>query len=221
MSLRPFNSLVPFCLLLGGFFPPVMASESASPSPAPKSIVVMGDSIAAGYGVEPDQAFPALLQRKIDKAGLNYKVINAGLSGDTTAGGLRRIDWLLRRPIDLLLLELGGNDGLRGISPEETRRNLNGIITKAKQKYPRAKIVVAGMQMPENMGAEYTEAYREVFPAVAREHDAVLIPFLLEGVGGSAELNQEDRIHPTPAGHRLIAENVWQVLKPVLERDSP
>ena len=177
----------------------------------------MGDSIAAGYGVEPDEAFPAVLQRKIEKAGLNYKIVNAGLSGDTTAGGLRRVSWLLRRPVDILLLELGGNDGLRGISPEETRRNLNGIIAKTKEKYPQALIVVAGMQMPNNMGEEYTQAYREVFPAVAAEHKAVLVPFLLEGVGGTAEFNQEDRIHPTPAGHQIVAENVWRVLKPVLQ----
>lgn len=218
-----FSSLFLRSLLWLALLPGLLASESNSssaPESTPKTIVVMGDSIAAGYGVEPDEAFPAILQRKIERAGLNYKIINAGLSGDTTAGGLRRINWLLRRPVDILLLELGGNDGLRGISPEETRRNLNGIIAKTKEKYPDARIVLAGMQMPENMGEEYTRAYREIFPVVAAENEAALIPFLLEGVGGKAEFNQEDRIHPTPAGHQRVAENIWRVLKPILE-ESP
>jgi acyl-CoA thioesterase I len=183
-----------------------------------KALLVLGDSIAAGYGLEADQAFPALLQEKIDEAGLHYRVINGGLSGDTTAGGLRRIDWLLKQKIDLLLVELGGNDGLRGITPEETRKNLLGILTKAKEKYPKLKIVVAGMQMPANMGEDYTKKYRDVFPSVAKETGATLIPFLLEGVAGQVELNQPDRIHPNPEGHKIVAGTVWKILKPILEQ---
>ena len=136
--------------------------------------------------------------------------------GDTTAGGLRRISWLLRQKVDVLLLELGGNDGLRGIDPDETRKNLRGIIAKVKEKNPNALIVIAGMQMPENMGKDYTTRFRDVFPTVAREHNATLIPFFLEGVGGKADLNQADRIHPTAEGHRIIAATIWKVLQPVL-----
>src|SRR5688572_25606059 len=183
----------------------------------PKRIVVLGDSIAAGYGLDTEEAFPALIQEKIQRAGLNYAVINAGVSGDTTAGGLRRIGWLLRQPVHLLILELGGNDGLRGISPEETEKNLRGIIEKVREKYPSAQIVIAGMQMPENMGPEYVAKFRGIFPRVAKETKAALIPFLLEGVGGKAGLNQPDRIHPTAEGHRIVAENVWKTLKPLLE----
>ena len=181
-----------------------------------KTVLVLGDSIAAGYGLDPEEAFPALLQEKVDKSGLPYKVVNAGLSGDTTAGGLRRISWLLRQKVDVLLLELGGNDGLRGIDPDETRKNLRGIIAKVKEKNPNTLIVIAGMQMPENMGKDYTTRFRDVFPTVAREHNATLIPFFLEGVGGKADLNQADRIHPTAEGHRIIAATIWKVLQPVL-----
>jgi len=188
-----------------------------------KSIVVLGDSIAAGYGVEPEEAYPALLQEKIDRAGLNYKVINGGVSGDTSAGGLRRIDWLLRQKVDLLVLELGGNDGLRGISPDATSKNLQGIIDKVREKYPDAKILITGMEMPGSMGADYTARFRAVFSSLAQKNKTAFLPFLLEGVGGKAELNQADRIHPTPEGHKIVAENVWKVLKPMLEerKDSP
>lgn len=183
-------------------------------------MVVMGDSLAVGYGLDPSEAFPALLQAKIDKAGLDVTVANAGLSGDTTAGGLRRIDWLLRRKMDVLLIELGGNDGLRGIPIEETRSNLQGIVDRARAKYPDVKIVIAGMQMPPNMGEEYTSRFRELFPALARRNGAVLIPFLLEGVGADPELNQSDLIHPNAEGQRRVAENVWKVLKPLLEGED-
>jgi acyl-CoA thioesterase-1 len=182
----------------------------------PKRIVVLGDSIAAGYGLDAEEAFPALIQEKIQRARLNYTVVNAGVSGDTTAGGLRRIGWLLRQPVHILILELGGNDGLRGISPEETEKNLRGIVEKVREKYPSAQIVLAGMQMPENMGPDYVAKFREIFPRVAKETKSALVPFLLEGVGGKAELNQPDRIHPTAEGHRIVAENVWKTLKPLL-----
>jgi acyl-CoA thioesterase-1 len=186
----------------------------------PKTILVLGDSLAAGYGVDSDEAYPALLQRKIDAIRLNYEVVNAGVSGDTTAGGLRRVSWVLRAPVDIFILELGGNDGLRGISPDETEKNLNEIIGKVKEKNPSAKIVIAGMQMPEIAGREFTEKFRATFVKVAKKNGAALIPFLLEGVGGKPELNQPDRIHPTPEGHRIVAENVWKVLKPLLNQNG-
>jgi acyl-CoA thioesterase I len=195
--------------------PPVSANSSR------KTVVVLGDSLAAGYGLEASEAFPFLLQEKIDAAGWNFQVINAGVSGETSAGGLRRIEWLLKRPIDVLLIELGGNDGLRGISPETTRTNLQAIIDKTRMKFPRIQIVIAGMQMPANMGSEYTARFKEVFPDLAKKNDASLISFLLEGVGGREELNLPDRIHPTAEGHKIVAENVWRVLKPLLESMQP
>lgn len=202
-----------FCLGLALSLLCVSAAE-------PKRILVLGDSIAAGYGLDQEEAFPALINEKIQQAGLRYTVVNAGVSGDTTAGGLRRIGWLLRQPVEILILELGGNDGLRGISPEETEKNLGGIIDKVREKYPSTQIVLTGMQMPENMGAEYTGKFRELFGRVAKEKKAALVPFLLEGVGGKAELNQPDRIHPTAAGHQIVAENVWKTLKPLLVEGS-
>lgn len=181
-----------------------------------RTILILGDSLAAGSGVDLDEAFPALLQKKIDDAGLNYEIVNAGVSGDTTAGGLRRIDWLLRRKVDILVLELGGNDGLRGISPVTTRTNLQTIIDRTRAKYPDARIVIAGMQMPPNMGEEYNSAFRQVFPDLAKSNKTALIPFLLEGVGGKPEMNLPDQIHPNPEGHRIVADNVWKILKPLL-----
>jgi acyl-CoA thioesterase-1 len=181
-----------------------------------RTILILGDSLAAGYGVDPDEAFPALLQKKVDGAGFKCEVINAGVSGDTSAGGLRRIDWLLRRKIDVLVLELGGNDGLRGMSPASTRTNLQTIIDRTKIKYPQARIVIAGMQMPPNMGREYTAAFRQIFPDLAKANHAALVPFLLEAVGGEPELNLPDQIHPNPEGHRIVADNIWKVLKPLL-----
>lgn len=186
----------------------------------PKNVLILGDSLAAGYGVEREQAFPALLQMKIEAAKLPYRMVNGGVSGDTTAGGLRRIDWLLKQPVDILIVELGGNDGLRGIAPEATKANLQGIIDKAKQKYPGIRIMVTGMQMPANMGEDYTKAFAAIFPAVAKANNAVLLPFLLEGVGGKEELNQQDGIHPNPKGHAIVAETVWKVLEPMLKQDN-
>ena len=185
----------------------------------PGRIVVLGDSITAGFGLEdPDQAYPALLQRKIDAAGLRYTVANAGLSGDTTAGGLRRVDWALGEGADVLIIALGGNDGLRGLSPRQTEENLLGIIKKARAKSPAIAVIIAGMQMPENMGREFVEKFSAVFPRVAREAGVTLLPFLLEGVGGVPELNQADMIHPTPEGQKKVAENVWKVLEKVLRK---
>ena len=183
-----------------------------------QTIVVLGDSLAAGYGLDLSESFPALLQKKIDAAGLKFSVVNAGVSGDTSAGGLRRIDWLLKRRVDVLVLELGGNDGLRGIPVGVTKTNLQAIIDRTKQKYPQARIVVAGMQMPPNMGADYSAAFEKIFPDLAQANNAGLVPFLLENVGGKPGLNLPDMIHPTADGHKVVAENVWKALKPVLEK---
>jgi acyl-CoA thioesterase-1 len=184
-----------------------------------KTVVFLGDSLSAGLGVKPTDAFPALIGEKIRAAGLPYQVENAGLSGDTTAGGLRRIDWLLQRKIDVLAIELGGNDGLRGLPVNAIKSNLQAIIDKARAKNPRVKIIIAGMQMPPNVGADYARAFQQVFGEVAQSNNATLIPFLLEGVGGLRELNQADSIHPTAAGHRLIADVVWKTLEPILRAD--
>jgi acyl-CoA thioesterase-1 len=188
---------------------------------SPKTVIVLGDSIAAGNGLDENQAFPTLLQKKIDQAGWKFEVVNAGVSGDTSAGGLRRIDWLLKRTCDVLLLELGGNDGLRGLPVEAMQNNLQSIIDRTRAKYPQAQIVIAGMKMPPNLGADYARAFQQVFSALAKKNKATLIPFLLEGVGGNPELNLPDRIHPTAEGHQIVAENIWKVLHPVLQKLNP
>ncbi len=185
-------------------------------APAARNLVVLGDSLAAGHGVDPSEAWPARVQSRIDAARLPFRVVNAGVSGDTTAGGLRRLDWQLRQPIDVLLVELGGNDGLRGMSPDATRSNLVALVNRTRERSPNTAVVLAGMQMPPSMGPEYTEKFAAVFPAVAREFRLPLVPHLLEGVGGVAELNQPDLIHPTADGHDLVASNVWVVLGPFL-----
>jgi acyl-CoA thioesterase-1 len=205
---------------LTGFGQPAVIEPGKSPAEN-KTIVVLGDSIAAGYGVEPSEAYPSLLQDKINDAGWKCTVVNAGVSGDTSADGLNRINWLLKRKIDVLILELGGNDGLRGVPTSATETNLQTIIDRVKQKYPAAQIVIAGMQMPPNLGEEYRLAFKNIFPSLAAKNHAALVPFLLEGVGGQSELNQPDHIHPTAAGHRVVAENVWKVLKPALARLMP
>jgi acyl-CoA thioesterase-1 len=183
----------------------------------PKMVLFLGDSLAAGYGLQASQAFPALIQQRIDGLNWDFKVINAGLSGDTSAGGLRRIDWLLRGRVDVLVLELGGNDGLRGIDLASTRTNLQGIIDKVKAKNPRVKVVIAGMMVPPNLGQDYTRRFQQMYPELARANQAVLIPFLLEGVAGDTKLNLPDGIHPTAEGHKLVAETVWKHLRPVLQ----
>lgn len=197
---------------------PCLGQESHSHATNPARIVVLGDSLAAGYGLEPDQSFPALLQEKIKREKWNFTVINAGLSGDTSAGGLRRVNWLLREKVDILVLELGANDGLRGISPSTTRSNLQAIIDRTVGKYPDSQIVIAGMKMPPNMGETYTKEFEQVFVELAKANKAALVPFLLEGVGGRADMNQGDRIHPTARGQEILAENVWKILRPLLER---
>lgn len=176
-------------------------------------IVFFGNSLTAGYGLEPEEAFPAIIQTYIDSLGYNYKVVNAGVSGETTASGNSRVDWILKQPLDVFVLELGGNDGLRGIDPAETKINLQSIIYKVKAAKPEATIVLAGMQVPPNMGAEYSDAFRDLYPDLAEINNLPLIEFLLEGVGGDPELNLPDGIHPTAEGHQIVAENVWNTLK--------
>jgi acyl-CoA thioesterase I len=187
---------------------------------AMKTILFFGNSLTAGYGLDPSEAFPALIQHKIDSLDLPYKVINAGLSGETTAGGKNRIDWLLRQKIDVFVLELGANDGLRGIPVSETAKNLQAIIDKVKAKYPDVKMVMTGMEVPPNMGGKYTAEFRVVFKQIAEKNHMALVPFLLEGVGGVRDLNQADGIHPTEKGHRILANNVWKVLQEELYEKS-
>jgi acyl-CoA thioesterase-1 len=217
---RTMPAILAFALGVSIFSAAIFAETPASSAPpaSTKTVVFLGDSLTAGLGVQPTEAFPALVGEKIRAAGLPYQVENAGLSGDTSAGGLRRIDWLLQRRIDLLVLELGANDGLRGLDLKSMKTNLQSIIDKTKAKNPDAKIVLAGMQVPPNLGAEYTAGFQRVFNELARENNATLIPFLLEGVGGHRELNQQDLIHPSPAGHRIIADLVWRTLEPILRQ---
>jgi acyl-CoA thioesterase-1 len=181
-------------------------------------ILFLGTSLTAGLGVEPEEAYPALIERKLDSAGFQLRVVNAGLSGETSAGGLRRIEWLLSQPIGVLVLELGANDALRGQAIGETRNNLQEIVRRTKAAHPDAAIVIAGMEAPPNMGRLYTNEFRRIFREVAEQSQAALIPFLLDGVAGVPGLNQPDGIHPTAEGHAIMADNVWKVLAPVLSR---
>jgi acyl-CoA thioesterase I len=183
---------------------------------ARRTILFVGTSLTAGYGVGEDLAYPAVLQQKIDAAGLPFRVVNAGISGETSAGGLRRIDWSLQQPVDVLVLELGANDGLRGLDPDAMRRNLDEILTRARDRYPDIAIVILGMEAPPNLGSAYTGRFRRVYADLARKYDAALVPFLLDGVAGQAELNIADGIHPSAAGHQIVAGTVWPVLEPVL-----
>jgi len=193
------------------------AAQSSGTRPADKILVVLGDSLSAGFGVDPSEAWPARIQEKIREAGLPWKLVNAGLSGDTSAGGLRRLDWILRRPVDALLLELGSNDGLRGLPLEATRTNLQTVIERTRAKYPKVRIVLACMKMPENLGEAYTRQFETLYRDLAETNKVALIPFLLDGVGGRAELNLPDQIHPNAEGHHRVATNVWKVLQPVLQ----
>ena len=184
---------------------------------ATKRIVFFGDSLTAGYGLEDiNDAFPGVIQTKIDALSLGYTVVNSGVSGETTSGGKNRINWILNQKVDVFILELGANDGLRGIPLAETRRNLQAIIDAVLQKYPSAKIILAGMQLPPNMGQDYTTEFRTIFPELAKKNNLYLIPFLLKDVGGIPRLNQGDGIHPTVAGQKILAKNVWSVLEPII-----
>lgn len=183
-------------------------------------VLFFGTSLTAGYGLAADRAYPALIQQKIDSAGYRFRVVNAGESGATSAGGVRRISWLLQQPVAVLVLELGANDGLRGTDPAVTKLNLEMILDSTAAKCPDCEIVVAAMEAPPNLGVTYTTEFRELFVALASERGATLLPFLLDGVAGIPELNQPDGIHPTERGHRIVAANVWRVLEPVLRRVS-
>ena len=179
-----------------------------------KTILFFGNSLTAGYGLEnPEEAFPAVIQQKIDSLNLPYKVVNAGLSGETTAGGVNRINWLLKQPIDIFVLELGANDGLRGIPVTETKKNLQAILDTVKARYPDAKRILLGMEVPPNMGDKYVSDFRIIFREVAEKNNIPFVPFMLEGVAGNVKLNLRDGIHPTGEGYRIVAENVWEVLR--------
>jgi acyl-CoA thioesterase I len=194
-------------------------SLAVAATPDPRAVVLcFGTSLTAGLGLPPDSAFPALLQRKVDAAGWSFRVINAGVSGETSADAVRRIDWLTTQPVSVLVLESGANDALRGQDLEAARRNLQEIIDRARARSPGVRIVLAGMEAPPNLGARYTQAFHAIFPDLARANRTALIPFLLAGVAGHPELNQEDGIHPNAAGERLVADNVWAVLEPILRR---
>lgn len=202
--------------------PPTKKYTAEDQKPTKKSsdkvILCFGNSLTAGLGLKSTEAFPALIQNKIDSLGYDYKVVNAGLSGETTASGKNRINWVLKQNVDIFILELGANDGLRGIPLTETRQNLQDIIDTVKSKNPNTSIILAGMQIPPNMGQDYTSQFRNIFPKLAQKNDIALIPFLLEGVAGNPDLNQSDGIHPTAEGYEIVSDNVWKVLKNILEQ---
>jgi acyl-CoA thioesterase-1 len=186
-----------------------------SPAP-PTNILFFGDSLTAGYGLSTEEAFPALLEKELNNTSQRVKVTNAGLSGETSAGGLSRIDWVLRQPVDIFVLELGANDGLRGLPLDQTRTNLQAIIDKVKAKYPNVKLVLAGMMVPPNLGKEYTNDFRNIYPDLAAKNKATLVPFLLEGVAGDEKLNLPDGIHPNVEGHKIVAKNLVKVIRPLI-----
>lgn len=182
----------------------------------PKVILFYGDSLTAGYGLSTEEAFPAIVDKTLREKGKAVKVINAGLSGETSAGGLSRLEWVLRQPVDIFVLELGANDGLRGLPLADTRKNLQAIIDKVKKKNPSVRIVVAGMMVPPNMGPDYTASFQKIFPELAKTNNAKLIPFLLQGVAGDEKLNNADGIHPNVEGHKIVATNVLKIVEPLL-----
>ena len=191
---------------------------AAATAPARPRIVVLGDSLTAGYGLAPTQSYPYLLQQKLTDEGYKFEVVNAGVSGDTSAGGVRRLDWALEGDVRVLIVALGGNDGLRGLSVDEMTRNIDQIIAHARRK--DIAVVLAGMEAPPNYGPEYAAAFRSAFQELARQHRVPLIPFLLSGVAADADLNLQDGIHPNPRGAAVVSETVWKALRPVLDRMS-
>lgn len=193
-----------------------VAGEQTADATTKKTILFFGNSLTAGYGIDPEESFAGRIQTRLDSLKKEYRVINGGLSGETTAGGLSRLDWFLEEEPYLFVLELGGNDGLRGIPLTETKKNLLEIVDKVQAKYPNTKIILAGMQIPPNMGKDYTEEFKAIYPAVAKEKNIELIPFLLEGVAGNPDLNLPDGIHPTPEGHRIVMETLWPYISKAL-----
>lgn len=197
----------------------MVASESGVPSDDRPTVVFLGTSLTAGLGLASDEdTWVARLEAIADSSGTPFRAINAGVSGETSAGGVRRLDWILREPVDVLVVELGANDGLRGQSPDALESNLTEIVRRARTRYPDVEVILAGMEAPPNFGELYTNAFREVFTSVAESEGTDFVPFLLAGVAGVDSLNQSDRIHPTPEGHRLIARTVWPTLQSVLDR---
>jgi len=220
-------------LALAAAVPGCRPSSSSSPAPAASTVgrstapgappaadapavVFLGDSLTAGYGLDPDQAYPAIIQRKIDEAGLRYRVVNAGVSGETSAGARRRLEWLLAQPVAVLVVETGANDALRGQDPAATAGNIQAIIDRARREPSPPKVVLVGMEALPNYGADYGRRFHEIYPRLAKSNGVALVPFLLEGVGGVAALNQADGIHPTAEGQRRLAETVWKTLQPLL-----
>jgi acyl-CoA thioesterase-1 len=203
-----FRSVFLFLLLVGGL----------RAAPAPKTVVFFGDSLTFGYGLDDPatQSYPAVIEKRIKAGGIDAKVINAGISGDTSSGGVSRVEWVLKQDVDIFVLALGANDGLRGIDPAVTEANLNAIIARVRHKDPDAVIILAGMRMPDILGADFVRAYAKVYPSVAAAQHITLIPFLLDGVGGRKELNQADGIHPNAAGAVIVANTVWKTLAPIL-----
>lgn len=197
---------------------PDSAAVTAVPAGSARPrIVILGTSLTAGYGLpDPALAYPALLQRRIDAAGLKYEVVNRGVSGETSAGARARVDWVLREPAAIVVVETGANDGLRGLDVGSLRANVQAILDRAKRQNPPAKLVLVGMEAPPNYGLDYTKQFRAVYSELARANGAALVPFLLQGVAGIARLNQADGVHPTAEGQRIAAENVWRVLEPLL-----
>ena len=193
-------------------------ADSASKTVRTPVVLFFGTSLTAGYGLAPEQAFPALIEKKARDEGMPIRVVNAGLSGETTAGAVRRIDWVLRTPADLVVIEGGANDALRGLSPDAARANLEKLISAVRMKQPAAKIVLVQMEAPPNYGAVYTRSFRSIYTDVAKKENVPLLPFLLSGVAGISKLNQADGVHPNVAGERIVADNVWNALKPIVER---
>jgi acyl-CoA thioesterase I len=201
--------------ILSGLFCILMITAAASEQEE-KTILFFGDSLTAGYGLDPTDAFPNLIREKIKKEGLNYKVISSGLSGETSAGGLDRIDWVLNQPVDIFILELGANDGLRGLPLDATEKNLQEIISKVKTINPNVIIVLSGMMVPPNMGENYSKQFVNIYSKLSKKNNTLLIPFLLEDVAGNPDLNLPDGIHPNVEGQKIVAGNVWKVIEPVL-----
>jgi acyl-CoA thioesterase I len=211
--------------LVAGLFACEQAKEDAPANPGPPaplsqrpSVMFLGTSLTAGFGIDPEQAYPALIQQKIDSAGLTYRVVNAGVSGETSAGALRRVDWLFQEPVAVLVVETGANDGLRGLPPDSLRANIQAIFDRAKRLRPPPQLVLIGMRVPPNYGRPYSQRFQAIYPELARANGAALVPFLLEGVGGMPNLNQPDGVHPTAEGQRRLAETVWRVLEPLLKQ---
>jgi acyl-CoA thioesterase I len=199
---------------------PPVSPPPPTPSLEQPSIVFLGTSLTAGLGLDPEQAYPALIQKKIDSLGLSYRVVNAGVSGETSAGAVRRADWVFQQPVSVLVVETGANDGLRGLPPDSLRANIQAIFDRAKRLRPPPRLVLLGMRVPPNYGLAYSQRFQSLYPELARANNATLVPFLLQDVGGIASLNQADGVHPTAAGQRKMAETVWKVLEPVLRERS-